>query len=215
MRAGPRSYHVEGSILGQVYRGVNAEDALALNAVNETRGQVLTYDGELALTVYHSNAGGRTDASVDVWSGDYPYLSSVQSPYDDVSPGYSWEFILPAASLKELLTGAGYDIGEPVDIVIKGVTPGGRARQVEIRDAPGRSVLLGANEFRKIVGYEAFKSNIFKVNKGLEIFVFEGRGSGHGVGLSQWGAKGMADNGNTYLEILRHYYPGTELETAY
>jgi stage II sporulation protein D len=213
--AGLNPYHVEGSVLGQVYRGVNAEDAVAGSAVNETRGQVLTYNGDLALTVYHSNAGGRTDASIDVWSGDYSYLRSVQSPYDDASPGFSWEFTLSAATLKELLLGAGYDIGEPRSVRIRGFTPGGRARKVEIRDRRKRSVLLGANVFRKTIGYGAIKSTKFKVEKTGDLFRFEGRGSGHGVGLSQWGAKGMAENGYTYQEILRHYYPGTKLETAH
>ena len=208
-------YHIEGSTLGQVYKGVNAEDAASLKAVNDTRGQVLTYRGALALTVYHSNAGGRTDASSDVWSGDYRYLRSVRSPYDVVSPDYSWNFTMPASVLGGLLIRGGYDIGEPTSIKIKAHTPGGRARQVRVRGAGGRAIELEAEKFRKIIGYSALRSTKFKVRRRGDIFVFNGKGSGHGVGLSQWGAKGMAENGYSYRQILKHYYPGTKLKRVY
>jgi stage II sporulation protein D len=208
-------YHIEGSTLGQVYKGINAEDRAALKAVNDTRGQVLTYRGKLALTVYHSNAGGRTDASADVWSGDYSYLRSVRSPYDVVSPDYSWNFTMPAEVLGGLLVRGGYDIGSPVSVKIKARTPGGRARQVRIRSKDGRVILLEAEKFRKIIGYSALRSTKFKVGRRGDLFVFKGKGSGHGVGLSQWGAKGMAENGYSYRQILKHYYPGTKLKKVY
>jgi stage II sporulation protein D len=210
-----KEYHIEGSTLGQVYRGINAEDRAALKAVNDTRGQVLTYRSKLALTVYHSNAGGRTDASADVWSGDYRYLSSVRSPYDAVSPDYSWSFTMPAAVLGNLLVVGGYDVGSPVSVRIKARTPGGRARKVRIRGSSGRTVELEAEVFRKIIGYSALRSTKFKVKRRGPLFLFNGKGSGHGVGLSQWGAKGMADNGYSYRQILKHYYPGTKLKRVY
>lgn len=208
-------YDIEGSVLGQVYKGTGAEDDLALRAVKSTAGEVLTYRGELALTVFHSNAGGRTEASRDVWSGDYRYLTSVKSPFDAASPGFAWEFSVKAGELGRLLSGSGHSIGEPASIKATLRTRAGRVKKLVVTDRTGKRVTLTGEEMRKAVGYGAIKSTIFKVKRAGDLFVFEGRGSGHGVGLSQWGAKGMAENGYTYREILRHYYPGTRLKRAY
>jgi stage II sporulation protein D len=214
-------YDIEGTVLGQVYKGTGAEDALAGKAVRSTAGEVLTYDGELALTVFHSNAGGRTEASVDVWAGGgrgaggHPYLTSVKSPFDAASPGFAWEFNLPAEELGGLMSKAGFHVGEPVSVKITSRTRAGRVRRLVVKDASGTKASLTGEELRKIVGYGVVKSAIFKVRKKGGLFIFKGKGSGHGVGLSQWGAKGMAENGYSYRKILRHYYPGTRLKKAY
>jgi stage II sporulation protein D len=208
-------YDIEGTVLGQVYKGTGAEDTLAGKAVRSTAGEVLTYDGELALTVFHSNAGGRTEASKDVWAGGHPYLTSVKSPFDAASPGFAWEFNLPAGELGGLMSKAGFHVGEPVSIKITSRTRAGRVRRLVVKDASGTKASLTGEELRKIVGYNVVRSAIFKVRKKGGLFIFKGKGSGHGVGLSQWGAKGMAENGYSYREILRHYYPGTRLKKAY
>jgi len=208
-------YHVEGSVIGQVYRGVHTEDDLALKAVSECRGEVLSYDGKLALTVYHSNAGGMTDSAKDVWSRDYPYLKSVSSPFDKDYPRYEWEFTLQASSFKRILNASSLEVGEPVSVSITERTPAGRAKRLVIRDASGAKVEMTGEELRKTVGYDALRSTKFKVLSRKGVFRFTGKGSGHGVGLSQWGAKGMAEKGHSYREILEHYYPGTVLIKAY
>lgn len=207
-------YDLEGTVLGQVYRGVNAEDDAAERAVRSTRGEILTYGGEPALTVYHSNAGGRTDASRDVWSGDYPYLTSVASRYDSISPNYSWEFSVRAGRLGGMLEASGRGVGRVVSIRRAEVLRSGRVRSIEIRGTSGRRTLSG-EELRKLLGYSNLKSTIFRVSASGETFIFTGRGSGHGVGLSQWGAKGMAEAGYSYRRILGHYYPGTTLKRIY
>src|SRR3972149_6545848 len=158
-------YHLESSVMGQVYNGASGEDDIVRKAVRETAGEILLFDGEPALTVYHSNAGGMTEAAVDVWRGGDPYLVPVEGPFD-----------------------------------------GGAARG-ELR--------LSAAERRKALGYSNLRSTFLEVSRREGLFVFRGKGSGHGVGLSQWGAKGMAENGYSYKEILEHFYPGTELTTAW
>lgn len=208
-------YHIEGSVMGQVYSGADTEDALALRAVRETAGEVLVYNGEPALTVYHSNAGGMTDSSKDVWLIDYPYLKSVKSPYDATYRQINWDFLLSKESIKKLLNSAGYSIGDVESITVNSITEAGRVKTVVIRDNEGRKIILTGEDLRKIVGYTALKSTIFSVEKSADLFAFKGRGAGHGVGLSQWGAKGMAENGYSYREILRHFYPGTSLIRAY
>lgn len=208
-------YDIEGSVLGQVYSGAAAEDGAAMKAVAATAGEILTYGGEPALTVYHSNAGGMTASSKDVWRSDYPYLRPVGSPYDEHAPRYSWNFSIDVKTLGDRLRDAGFDVGEPEAIEPAVVTDSGRVKSVAIRERGGRKVLLTGENLRKAVGYGKLRSTLFEVRKDGNAFFFSGRGSGHGVGLSQWGAKGMAGDGYTYREILRHYYPGTEIEKVY
>ena len=208
-------FHLEGTVMGQVYTGSQSEDVASMKAVKETAGEVIYYGGTPALTVYHSNAGGMTEASINVWNRDYPYLVPVKSPYDEGAPRFTWDFQLPGASLGSLLVQAGYKIQEPESIETVETTGSGRARNVKVTDASGRSAVIAGDDLRRIIGYGTLKSTIFEVKKESGVFVFSGRGSGHGVGLSQWGAKGMAENGFSYKEILKHYYPGTDLVKAY
>jgi len=204
-------FDLEGSVMGQVYSGAGSEDERALGLVMETAGEVLYYDGSPALTVYHSNAGGMTAASEEVWKSSYAYLRSVPSPYDRDDPRYDWEFSLGAASLRKALNRAGIRAALPVRVRIARRTRSGRVARAVVTDARGRRFALTGAEMRRAVGYSNLRSTIFAVTRKGGLFVFSGRGSGHGVGLSQWGARGMAQDGYSYTEILAHYYPGTRL----
>jgi len=208
-------YDIEGSVMGQVYGGAASEDGASAQAVFETAGEILTFAGEPALTVYHSNAGGMTDSSEDIWAEYYPYLLPVTSRFDKYAPRYAWDFSLPANSLKSLLDAAGYHIGVPVGIKCDAFTPAKRVKSLVIKGSAGRGVRLRGEDLRKIIGYSYLRSALFTVVYYDGLFVFKGTGSGHGVGMSQWGAKGMAENGFSYREILKHFYRGTTLEKAY
>jgi len=212
-------FDIEGSVLGQVYSGAGAEDGAATDAVRQTRGEILEYNGEPALTVYHSNAGGMTEAASDVWQRDFPYLRRVKSPYDKGAPRYAWELAIEGKELVEKLHSAGFDLslfdGGPYSISPLVITRSGRVKQLAVKDAAGRRVVMRGEDLRKALGYSALRSTRFKVEKRGSAFVFTGHGSGHGVGLSQWGAKGMAEAGYSYADILRHYYPGTRIKRAY
>jgi stage II sporulation protein D len=208
-------YDLEGTVMGQVYRGAAAEDEAATKAVADTAGEILTFAGEPALTVYHSNAGGMTDSSREIWAEYYPYLLSVTSPFDKDAPRYAWEFTVPVLSLKALLAGAGYEIGELLDIKCDELTAAGRVKSLVISGSSGSGVRLRGEDLRKLIGYSYLRSSLFSAEKKGGLFVFRGRGSGHGVGMSQWGAKGMAESGFSYAEILRHYYRGTVLKKVY
>ncbi|HXI09468.1 MAG TPA: SpoIID/LytB domain-containing protein [Thermodesulfobacteriota bacterium] len=208
-------YDIEGTVMGQVYSGAASEDPEAIKAVRDTAGQILTFAGEPALTVYHSNAGGVTDSSEEIWAEYYPYLLSVDSPFDREAPRYVWEFALPALSLKALLSVAGYDVGEVRGIKCDSFTPAGRVKSLVISGSSGKSVRMRGEDLRKIIGYSYLRSSLFSVEKKGDLFVFTGRGSGHGVGMSQWGAKGMAEKGFSYAEVLRHFYKGTVIQKLY
>ena len=208
-------FHLSGTFMDQVYTGMGVEDDAALRAVRDTEGEVLGYNGGLALSLYHSNAGGVTEDSSEVWQEGYPYLRSVESPYDMEAPVFSWNLVLDASTLGERLRKAGYSIGEPVMISPVERSATGRVKALLIEDVHGLSIVLRGEDLRRAVGYTALKSTMFDVRSIGDVFVFEGRGSGHGVGLSQWGAKGMAERGFSYREILEHFYPGTTLVKVY
>jgi stage II sporulation protein D len=208
-------FHLTNTNLDQVYIGANAEDMAAFSAVRDTAGEILSYRGEPALAVYHSNAGGQTEAAKEVWGADYPYLKAVKSPYDRSAPSFSWELSISGEALGGLLRKAGYNIGDPVHITTKERSSTGRVKSLEVRDRSGGSLMLPGEHLRKAVGYAALRSTLFNVKRVGGGFVFKGRGSGHGVGLSQWGAKGMAEKGFNYTLILRHFYPGTRLVKVY
>lgn len=205
-------YHLESSVMGQVYGGASSEDSASTRAVSETMGEILVFEDEPALTVYHANAGGMTESASEVWLKGYPYLVPVESPFDEAAPKYLWELAVPAEAVGEALSRAGHDIGQPEDMTVIETTPAGRIRTLSVRDRDGRDVWLSGEDLRKALGYSSLRSAIFEVAREGGAFVFRGRGSGHGVGLSQWGAKGMAENGYSYRQILRHFYPGTELK---
>ena len=208
-------YHVTGTSQDQVYTGAGAEDVRAVKGVQETYGEVLTYGGEVALTLYHSNAGGKTEAAVNVWGGNYRYLKSVRSAGDKVAPHYSWTYKVKEATLRSAFTRGGYDVGEIKRISVKKKSPTGRVKLAIVTSKGEKAVKITGEDLRKVAGYGNVKSTLFKVSKSGGSFLFKGKGSGHGVGLSQWGAKAMAEKGRSYKKILKHYYPATRLDKIY
>ncbi|NLO89997.1 MAG: stage II sporulation protein D [Clostridia bacterium] len=181
-------------------------------AVLGTRGIVLTYENKLIEPVYHSTSSGRTENSEDVWQAKIPYLRSTASPWDKDSPKFRQEISMPleevdrklGTSLSAVPAGT-FSQSSPVQILEH--THTGRAKSVEIG---GR--VFSARELREKLSLPStdFTCKI----KGGEI-IFITRGYGHGVGMSQYGAKGMAEEGYTYQEILKHYYTGVSLSRAY
>ncbi|TKJ43723.1 hypothetical protein CEE36_03285 [candidate division TA06 bacterium B3_TA06] len=194
----------------QSYRGLETVTAATGKAVAETEGMFLTYHGEPCKIYYHSTSGGRTADARSIWPDEYaPYLCSVPDPYCSASPHYSWRCTLTSSQIAQAL-----DITHVSDIEVVESAPDNRV--IEIRVRGSESVIYLGWQFRMIMtrklGWGTLKSSWFEVRKDGEDFVFTGHGLGHGVGLSQWGAVGMAEQGATFKEILAHYYPGTEVK---
>ncbi len=196
--------HLGSSVISQVYKGLEAEDPRTRQAVEQTRGQILTADLEPIEAYFHASCGGRTESGAEALGRPLPYLKSVSCPCSGMAPS-RWEMLLPQREIKERFAGAGNHLE------VMGRTGAGRARRVSLGD--GRSI--DAVTFREKLGYGRVKSLWFDVTKGPAGYTLKGHGSGHGAGLCQWGAKGLAEQGRTYTEILSHYYPGTELQTLY
>ncbi len=211
-RFAAEGYDVRATTDTQVYGGAGVEDPRTSAAVEATRGQVVVYGGRPIFAAFHSDSGGHTESSEYVWGGRYPYLRGVPDPYSAGSPAHHWVVRLDAASLEELLRRAGYGVAGIAEVQVAEVTPSGRAGTVRIRGAHGTLVVRGT-DLRAAVGVGVLRSTLFTVRGGDGVFEFAGRGSGHGVGLSQWGARGLAAAGRSYREILTYYYTGVEVES--
>lgn len=208
-RRGAR-YHLESTVLDQVYDGCAVEDERAALGVRETAGEALTFNGGVALTFFHSNCGGHTEAAEQVWSTSLPYMGGVPCRYCLDAPTASWEVTLSLTKIEALLKAGGMAISG-----LRGIEPGPRndsGRLITVRLATaGETREIPATAFRKALGYTVIRSTSFEVSVSGDSARFTGRGYGHGVGLCQWGARNRAADGFSYREILAYYYPGTSL----
>ena len=173
------------------------------SAVEETKGQIIVYNGEPVNAVFHSASHLYTERSADVWGGDVAYLQSVSSPWDAESPDYTDEKIFSADEIRKTFElSADYPlIGEIVRSSAGGI--------MEINLA-GR--MFKGTEVRQKL---ALKSTCFTIAEEGDDVIIRTEGHGHGVGLSQWGAHGMAKEGYTCEDIIKHYYSGTEISNVY
>ncbi|MEK7846618.1 MAG: SpoIID/LytB domain-containing protein [Nitrospinota bacterium] len=205
-------YHMEATIIDQVYGGAKREDERTNKAVEDTRGIVLTYEGKLAKAFYHSVSGGVTEDVTVVWGGEGEnYLKGVKCNFDTEAPNYQWETEIDVVDIEMALSKNSINIDGILSIEPLSFTSSKRIAELQIRHKNGAEKISGV-DFRKIIGYETIKSTMFKIREGEGSFIFYGRGSGHGVGLCQWGAKGMAEKGYSYINILKYYYPGIEIK---
>lgn len=261
----------------QVYYGANNASAITDQAAEETRGVVLTYDGELASAFYYSSNGGASESSENVWTTALPHLIGKEDPYEAMIsiPGYTYTETYTFEQLTQLLQSKGYDIGNVNAAYVSRTTPTGNVVEITFTDTSGRSVRITGEKCRTVFSTSMFgktqsvKSMRFTINggenaskyyvndaatgvgtvsglytisgngtvssySGGETYVITasgtskleekeevkagsgititGTGSGHNVGMSQYGAKAMAELGCGYEEILNFYYTGISLE---
>ena len=196
--------------LSQVYGGFEAETPSAVRAVDDTRGRVLYYKGKPILAYYHSSSGGATEDAKNVWTADIPYLKGIPDEYSVNASGSRWTLSLARKDLEKTLQRSGTRVGEIRDLVPVDVSPSGRIVKLRIIQDNGE-MILRSNDFRLRVDPQSLKSTLFTMVKEQSRIRFEGKGCGHGVGLSQWGAYEMARRGFTCDDILKYYYQGIEI----
>ena len=197
-------YHLTSSVLHQVYKGNNTNKTIR-RAVIDTALEIVTYEGKPIEAFYHSTCRGKTELPEEVWEKNYPYIKSVPckgatSPYEQWQRRFSLDEIEKAVGIKGIK-----------DMRITAFTSTGRAKILKLV-AKDSEIEINAVDLRKLLGYRELPSTHFSVIIEDENFIFEGRGYGHGVGLSQWGALELANEGKNYMEILEHYYPGTVIQ---
>lgn len=173
-----------------------------VSAVNETKGIVLTYKGDLIEAVYHSTSNGKTEDAVNVWGNSFPYLVSVESNYDNTNPSFLKDQFISYAEISNKLS---MNINIDTNFEILSKTIGDRVDVIKINDVSYSGV-----EVRSLLGLRSADFSIIKNENGV---IFQTKGYGHGVGMSQYGANGMAKNGYNYSQILSHYYPKTTLKS--
>lgn len=280
-------YNICASTNSQAYGGVNHEDPLTNKAVDETRGVIMTYKGKLINAVYHSDSGGYTEDSENVWGSFLPYLRSVKSKFEEkVSPPHhTWSYSINVKDLTEKLQKQGYTVNSVVSIEAANKSETGRISELVFITDKKEVINMKANNFRSLIGVGLIRSTLFSIKvigKEIEIakdtedkkeiedkeeqrkstkeileqkedwtikellelmkknkeerekekkvevseaeivksntpltFVFSGLGNGHGVGMSQWGAYGMAVQGSGYQDILKYYYQGINITKKY
>ena len=177
----------------------------AAKAVSATDGQALFYNGSLIEATYFSCSGGRTETAAAVWGSDIPYLQAVDSPGEEEALHYSEDVTFSTQELQSILESAGAEpegspetwFGTPT------YTEGGGVEEISIG-----GVTFSGTEVRQLL---SLRSTCFTVSVSGDEIIFHTLGNGHRVGMSQYGAKAMAENGSTYEEILSHYYLGANL----
>ncbi len=204
------AFHLRATTASQVYAGIRGEDSRTVQAVTDTAGQILTYRGDIISAFYHACSGGHTEDAEGVFGMQKPFLVGVPDRFGLGCPHDLWQESVPLTRIQEALAQGGVAVDRITALVPVGASRSGRVRVIEIYHAGGR-LGLPATQFRRLLGPDLLRSTHFtvRVEKGMAIFV--GKGWGHGVGLSQWGAKGMAELAYSYVEILKTYYPQVDI----
>ena len=197
----------------QVFEKSRGHSPAIVQAVTETEGETLTYRGKVFQTFFHSCCGGMSESADQVWPGvAVPPLQGIhQDPYCSTCPPAHWEYRISREDLQRTLVENGYQANGTWEIEITGTDESGRVTEISLLPSKTR---IQATKFRQLIGNTNLKSTLFEISTSNDPIVFSGRGAGHGVGLCQWGAKGMADDGRTYREILEFYYPGAEISPS-
>lgn len=198
-------FHLDNSNISQVYGGIGGVGDEYVNAARDTRGMVALFKGDPALTVYHATCGGKTENAYDAWRVDVPYLRAVSCGYCDYSPGFRWVIeMTPSDFMKGLMKENVR--GNKLISLSKGVTTRtGRVKTVRVVMDTG-TWDVDATKLRAHIGYAVMKSISFSIEMNANKVSISGKGYGHGVGLCQYGAEGMAEKGFHYREILKNYY---------
>ena len=181
-------------------------------AVDDTKGQIVSYEEKAILPLYFSTSSGKTENSKDVFSTQYPYLVSVDSPYEENSPKYSTTYSIKKSKFIKYIKNIYPQINISLDKLDKEVsivdrTDGGCVKIIEVGNFK-----ISGTDMRKILN---LNSANFTINYNNDEMNFTVKGYGHGVGMSQWGAEGMAKKGYKYYDILFHYFKGTDIKDMY
>lgn len=188
-------YDLTATTSDQVYNPNNVTE-IVRDAVDSTSGQVMTYNGDIICAYFFSTSGGHTESPENVWYSSLPYLEGVEDPYEPYIEGKSeWEARIPASKYGKM------------EILDR--NENGRVMELKV----GKEIYT-KNNIRMKLGASTIKSTWFELeyDEDTDEYVFTGKGYGHGVGMSQYGAMGMAEAGFDYKEILNWYYQDIEIE---
>ncbi len=210
------AYDLEASVNDQAFRMLDEYPSKLVTAVRTTRGQTLMWQGNVIPAFFHSCCGGRSEQAANVWTWakQLTFYTAKADPFCRACPDQGWEIELSKAELSLMLQDQRLASGEVSHVIPINDEDSQRVHEVAIiTDA--ETVALNSNRFRQLLGYSRVRSTNFNILELNEQLILVGSGNGHGVGLCQWGARGMADRGRGYREILNFYYPGVEIKRSY
>lgn len=198
-------YHLTSSVLHQVFKGGSIPESIS-KAVDDTKGEIILFNGGPIIAYYHSTSGGITEEASEVFLNGYPYLVPVETT-SELSPYHIWQRKIPTSEIETATQLKGIK-----DIKIESVTVSDRIKELRFV-LEDRETLFLAKELRKNLGWDRLPSTLItNITKDGDDYVFEGRGYGHGVGMCQWTALDMAKRGMNYKEILNYFYPNTIIQ---
>ena len=207
-----KGYDLESTVEDQVYLGISSEKSSTTKAVKETKGIILVdKDNKPLIALYHSSGGGYTDSIDNLWDkkqkppGHISDHIKAKPDYDNNSPHFKWLRNYKITELNSALFPL--NIGKITNIFPLKRTVANRIMWIKITGTKGMITIRG-EEFRKLLKLPSSKFTLKIENN---IIKFSGSGYGHGLGMSQWGAKALAESGFTYDKILAHYYSGIRL----
>ncbi|MCB9771201.1 MAG: SpoIID/LytB domain-containing protein [Candidatus Omnitrophica bacterium] len=208
-----RDFDVTNDIYSQVYGGRNSERYRTNLAVDGTKGEVLMFQGKVLPAYFHATCGGHTENSKELWPREsLSPLEGIRCIYCRESPHYFWKRNLQLKEIQEKLNAKGLKIGLIDDIAVTQRNRSERILTLIITDKQGQQLTISGKDFREIVGPNIIRSNNYYVVMQGYYCDFFGKGWGHGVGMCQWGAQGMATQGYHYDKILQFYYPGSTIK---
>ncbi len=216
-KTGNNLYDIDSTQSDQVYNGLESRTYKTNKAVKYTRSLVITHKNKLINALFHSSSAGMTENSENVWRNKYPYLVSVKD-FDQKNPKLYWKKIFSNKELQILFP----NIGGIKEIEILDITKTGRVKNIRLIGNYGSLDFSGAS-LRKKMGLKStlFRTKFIEVNTNQEnnkiknsnnSLLISGMGSGHGVGMSQWGAKHLAMRGYKAKDILKHYYKDIQIK---
>lgn len=215
---GSQGYNLNDTTESQVYRGVDGEVDKARQAVNETRNQVVWYKGQIANTYYSSTNGGYIESALDAWGGgDYGYLKSKEDPYEIKPEMEPWTRIIKINEIENCLKARGKDLGKLISVEIVKKSEAHRVLELKFTGEKGDysvyrydtcSIWANSSNGTLPSNYYKLYTKLNKDTGDILWVTLQGRGFGHGVGLSQSGARGMADLGYNYKQIIKFYFEG-------
>ncbi len=209
--ANRKDFDVTNDIYSQVYGGKTSERYRTGLAVDRTSGEVLTYNGKILSSYFHATCAGMTEDAKEMWDLDLPPLKGVPCQFCQDSPHMHWHQSFQLQKIQASLNKAGQKIGLIKDIAVVDRDRSGRINHLKITGRQGEELVVRGKMFRQLLGPNVVKSNNYEITMKGYFVEFVGKGWGHGVGLCQWGARGMARQQFTYQQILAYYYPGTSL----
>jgi stage II sporulation protein D len=260
----PAGGWIDDTTTYQKYDGYRVEQERTNQAIQQTAGEVLTYNGRVITAWFSASNGGYTEVAENVWSSSAPYLRSVQDPYDirEGNSHRSWQVTYTLEQLQQRLLDNRIHIGQLTALTPTKTSQSGRVVEMRVEGTQGEITLV-KNEIRSILGLKSLlftmrdndQVNILSASGkkpasvyGMKVlgadgaqatlnqpevpvidgeqamatiptvptgYTFTGQGYGHGVGMSQYGARYRAEDGQDYRKILAFYYPGTALTANY